>query len=647
MLVKNIVTGIFAHVDAGKTTLTEVLLYQAGSIRNLGRVDNGDAFLDNNEIEKKRGITIFSHQAILQNDALQLVIEDTPGHVDFSSQLEQVMQILDYAILVVSANDEIKEHTRKLWSMLQHYGVPTFIFVNKMDITNLTQNEVMDKIKANLADGCIAFNQFDDLNKMPEDSFEEIAMQDEKLLDEFLETGKVSEEQIKTMIQKRQVFPCFFGSALKLIGVDEFLLGIQHWSQEKQFPAEFKARVFKITHDKNGERLTWVRVLGGQISAKQEILAGQKINQLRLYNGEKFQTTASVSAGNVVALTGLNNTYPGQGLGALSDNDLSLIQPVLTYTVDPKAEDIRNVLKAFQLLSDEDPLLNVTWSSQLEEIRLQIMGKIQLEILEQILLERFGLEIGFNQGSVLYKETITHPIEGVGHFEPLRHYAEAHLIIEPNPDGGIVLAKDVKTEILPINWQNQVISNLKAKTHLGVMTGSPLTDVKITLVNGAWHNKHTEGGDFREATWRAVRQGLMMANQQGWSQLLEPWYDFKLTVPSDQVGRAMTDIQQMSGTAEPKETSGELVTLTGSAPVSKMQNYTTDVRSYTHGLGMLELSVSGYRPCHNQAEIIEERAYNPTADLENTPDSVFCAHGAGFPVKWDEVPSFMHIPYSI
>ncbi|WP_204120587.1 MULTISPECIES: elongation factor G [Levilactobacillus] len=642
---KHIVAGIVAHVDAGKTTLSEALLYQSGAVRQLGRVDNGDAFLDPDDLEKQRGITIFSHQASLTHDDLHLTLLDTPGHVDFASQTEQVLSVLDYAVLVVSATDGIQGYTRTLWRLLDHYQVPTFIFVNKMDAPTADRERVLSQLQETFSAGCVAFTG----TSLPDESAEDVAMQDDTVLTDYLETGDLSDDAVRHMIQQRKVFPCYFGAALKLDGVDDFLSGLSYWTQENTYPAEFGAKVFKISHDQD-ERLTWVRVTGGELANKAVILDEQKVNQLRVYNGSKFTIQPTVVAGEVCAIPNLTGTHPGQGLGQQAAARTPEIQPVLTYTVDPQGADLHHCLTVLQELEDEDPQLHVTWSNQLQEIRVQIMGAVQLEILQQMLHDRFGLDIGFGEGSILYQETITQAVEGVGHFEPLRHYAEVHLLMTPAPRGsGLTFAADCSLEVLGKNWQHQVLTNLRAKKQLGVLTGSPLTDVNITLVTGRASIVHSVGGDFREATWRAVRQGLMMLREQGACQLLEPWYQFRLEVGQDQVGRAMNDIQRLHGqfdTPDDTASANGMVVLTGTAPVAEMQGYSQEVLAYTHGQGQLECLVDGYRPCHNQAEIVAAQDYAPVADLPNTPDSVFCAHGAGYPVPWDEVPGMAHVDYA-
>ncbi|WP_195701959.1 elongation factor G [Companilactobacillus futsaii] len=635
---KQIVTGIVAHVDAGKTTLSEALLYQTGALRKLGRVDKGNAFLDPDALEKKRGITIFSHQANLQYQDLKLTLLDTPGHVDFASQTEQVLSVLDYAILVVSATDGVQGYTRTLWHLLEHYQVPIFIFVNKMDAVGVDRQKVLADLQKNLANGCVDFES---------DNFQEdVSMVDDDVLEQFLDNGELVDSTIQRLIKHRQVFPVFFGSALKMEGIEEFLQGIQRFSTKEDYPTEFGAKVFKISHDDN-ERLTWVKVTGGVLENKAVLYHDQKANQLRIYDGSKFALNQNLSAGEVCAITGLTDTYPGLGLGKQADSEKPTIQPVLNFALDPKKNDIHQCLEALRQLEDEDPQLHVQWLSHLQEIRIQVMGQVQLEIIQQLLLDRFSLDVNFGEGNILYKETITKPIEAVGHFEPLRHYSEVHLLLEPGPVGsGLQFASNCSLDVLASNWQHQVLSNLQSKEHLGVLIGAPITDMKITLIGGKASNVHSVGGDFKEATWRAVRQGLMELRNNG-SQLLEPWYQFRLEVPQDQVGHAMNDIQQMNGTFETPEMidGSDLTIISGTAPVKTMQGYSQSVNSYTHGLGNLECVVMGYQACHNAKEVIESRDYDPVSDLENTPDSVFCAHGAGYPVSWNEVPQMAHVPY--
>ncbi|WP_125772102.1 elongation factor G [Companilactobacillus furfuricola] len=637
---KSIVAGIVAHVDAGKTTLSEAMLIKSGVIRKLGRVDDGDAFLDPDALEKKRGITIFSHQAELNFADLRLTLLDTPGHMDFASQTEAVLNVLDYAILVVSATDGIQGYTRTLWELLKRYNVPTFIFINKTDSATAQTAEVLQQLQVEFDAGVQDFSTLDD------EVIENIAATNDDTLEEFLANNTLSDDTIRQLIKCRLIFPCFLGSALKDEGIDQFINGLQKWTVQSDSKSAFSAKVFKISHDEKGERLTWLRVTGGTIKSKDAIFQQQKVNQLRVYNGAKFELASKVTDGEICAVTGLSNTFAGQGLGDQKDSSQPLLQPVLNYAVQIVDEQIHACLTALRILEDEDRQLHVTWSEHLQEIRVQIMGEVQLEILQQILQQRFDLVVNFVEGQILYKETITAAIEGVGHFEPLRHYAEVHLLMEPAKVGsGLIFSSECDLDYLGKNWQHQVLSNLAAKEHLGVLTGSPITDMKITLVSGKASNVHSVGGDFREANWRAVRQGLMMANAKGQCQLLEPWYRFKLTVSQDQVGRAMNDIQKMSGTFDTPKNQQNNATLTGYAPVSQMQGYPQILRSYTHGQGELELVVDGYRPCHHADAVIEKADYHPVSDLENTPDSVFCAHGAGYSVAWDEVPNMAHVPY--
>lgn len=639
---KNIVVGIVAHVDAGKTTLSEALLYRGGTQRQLGRVDKGNAFLDPDQLEKQRGITIFSHQASVTYDQLKLTLIDTPGHVDFASQTEQVLPALDYAILMVSATDGIQGSTRTLWRLLTKYQVPIFIFINKADVVGANVDQVLTDLQNEFSAGCLPFT-----DKLSAESIEAIAMTDEKALNSYLEDGQLSREAIIKLIQQRKVFPVYSGAALKLTGVDQLIQGLQDWTGERQYQDELAARVFKISHDEKGERLTWVRILGGKLAAKAEVLPGEKVNQVRVYNGEKFEIAQSLPTGAVGAVTGLKSSYPGQGLGNLPDIQLNEIQPVLSYGVELNGTDPIKCLDVLRKLEDEDPHLNVQWSERLQEIHVQIMGEVQLEIIKELLHDHYGIPIDFNAGQIMYKETITGTVEGVGHFEPLRHYAEVHLLLKPGePGSGLQFANDVSVDVLSHNWQEQVMTSLGDKEHCGVLTGAPLTDVKITLINGRGHTVHSVGGDFRQATYRAVRQGLMELRQRGNCQLLEPWYQFRLTVNQENVGHAINDIQQMSGSFKLADNqTGDFVTITGTAPVVSMRDYANEVRSYTHGQGELDLTVSGYQPCHNAEEVVAATNYEPTADLDNTPDSVFCAHGAGFPVKWDQVPQMAHVEY--
>lgn len=649
---KQITAGIIAHVDAGKTTLSEALLYQSGTTKKLGRVDKQDAFLDTDALEKQRGITIFSHQASLVYQDLKLTLLDTPGHVDFASQTEQVLAVLDYAILVVSATDGVQGYTRTLWRLLARYHVPTFIFVNKMDVDGADKAQLLTQLQSTLAKGCIAF---DGNGALSDETQEAIALQDDAVLETYLDSGALSQSVIAAMIQKRQVFPCYFGAALKLSGIEALLAGLEKWSIAPDYAdTAFGAKVFKISYDDKKERLTWLRLTGGQLQPKTILLGTQKVNQMRQYQGDRFTILPQAHAGDVVAIPGLTDTHQGQGLGVAADGPKPVLTPVLTYALDQKDYDLQTCLSALKQLEDEDPLLHVSWSSHVQEIRVQLMGAMQLEVLKQQLLDRFGLAVAFDAGSILYRETISQSVEGVGHFEPLRHYAEVHLLLEPAlPGSGLSFESDCAYEVLDHNWQHQVLDNLGAKTHLGVLIGAPITDMRLTLIGGRASNVHTVGGDFREATWRAVRQGLMMLRAKKSCVLLEPWYRFRLEVGQDQIGRAMTDIQRMSGTFNPPETAADkstkgdtLITLTGEAPVSSMRDYTQTVYAYTHGQGQLECLIAGYRPCHNAAAVIAAQDYHPVSDLDNTPDSVFCAHGAGYPVPWDAVPQMAHVAYT-
>ncbi|WP_251573861.1 elongation factor G [Limosilactobacillus agrestimuris] len=638
---KRIVAGVVAHVDAGKTTLSEALLYHGGTQRQLGRVDNGDSFLDPDTLEKQRGITIFSHQASVTYNDLNLTLLDTPGHVDFAGQTEQVLPVLDYAILVISATDGIQGSTRTLWRLLKKYQVPTFIFINKTDVVGANPHKVIQELQAEFSSACLPFTE-----SLTADTIETIAMTDDDVLNDYLDSGNLKDETIRQLIARRKIFPIYSGAALKLTGVDDFISGFSKWTIEAPFSPDFQARVFKISHDNKGERLTWIRVLGGTLKAKAEVLPGEKANQLRVYNGAKFTVNQAIPAGGVCAITGLTSTFPGQGLGKAKDQPLNEIQPVLSYAVKLNGVDPHKCLLALRELEDEEPHLNVQWSEHLQEIHLQIIGEVQFEIIQQLLHQRYGIDIEFNEGNILYKETIASRVIGIGHFEPLRHYAEVHLLLEPGKTGsGLQFNSDCSVDILSHNWQEQIMTSLHNKEHRGVLIGAPLTDTKITLINGRGSIVHSVGGDFREATYRAVRQGLMMLKQTGQCKLLEPWYQFRLTIDQEHVGRAINDIQQMAGTFKLNNdnSSSSTTVITGTAPVTEMRKYAQTVRAYTHGQGQLELTVMGYQECHNASEIIADANYNPTADLANTPDSVFCAHGAGYPVKWDQVPSMAHV----
>ena len=660
---KRIVTGILAHVDAGKTTLSEALLYTTGNVRKLGRVDHGDAFLDTNTMERQRGITIFTEPAIITTPNLTLTLLDTPGHVDFSAEMERTLAVLDYAILVISGADGIQGHTETLWRLLKRYNVPTFIFINKMDAPAADKTKLLNQLKKRFSDGCIDFTGAHDDNAALADVMEDIAMQSETAMELYLESGTIQDETIREMIADRVLFPCFFGSALKMDGIDEFVAGFERYVREPEYDSEFGARIYKVSHDAQGNRLTWLKVTGGEFKAK-TMLSGtarvgadlgeskidddgmchEKADQVRVYSGAKFTTVDSVVAGTVCAVTGLTRTFPGAGLGKEPDGVNPVLQPVLTYTLLPGECDIHACLVALRELEDEDPLLHVVWQPHLEEVHLQLMGAVQLEVIQQMMHDRFGLDVSFGPGGILYKETIAHPVEGVGHFEPLRHYAETHVLLEPLPAGiGMRFASVCSEDVLDRNWQRLILQHCREREHLGVLTGSPITDMKITLLVGRAHLKHTEGGDFRQATYRAIRQGLMEAKERGDCRLLEPWYGFRLEVPQDMVGHAMADIQRMSGSFDTPSGDGEYMVLEGEAPVAQMRDYAMDVNAYTHGRGHLSCVFAGYRPCHNADEVIEQSAYEPESDLENTPDSVFCAHGAGYTVKWYRVPDFMHL----
>ena len=639
---KQIVLGILAHVDSGKTTLSEAMLYRAGVTRRLGRVDHKDAFLDTDALEKARGITIFSKQALLTAGDTDITLLDTPGHVDFSTETERTLQVLDYAVLVVSGTDGVQSHTETLWRLLRRYHVPTFVFVNKMDLPGMERQELLAQLNRRLGEG------FVDFGATQADRDEALALCDENLMNRMLDAGQLQDADLIPAIARRHVFPCWFGAALKLEGVDALLDGLDRYTRPAPALEAFGAKVFKVSQDEQGARLTWLRVTGGELKVKAQLTGeadgepwAEKANQLRLYSGAKYTLAEAIGPGQVCAVTGLTKARPGEGLGAERDSDLPVLEPVLSYQVLlPEGADVHAALGKLHRLEEEEPQLHVVWNETLGEIHVQLMGEIQLEVLRSLLAERFGLEVEFGPGGILYKETITEPMEGVGHYEPLRHYAEVHLKLEPLPRGsGMQFAADCREEVLDKNWQRLVLTHLEEKQHLGVLTGSPLTDVKITLIAGRAHLKHTEGGDFRQATYRAVRQGLMLAK----SQLLEPWYAFRLEVPAENIGRAMSDIQRMEGTFDPPESGEETAVLTGFAPVSTMRSYPMEVVSYTRGRGHLSLTLDGYRPCHNAQEVIAAIGYEPEHDLDNPADSVFCAHGAGFVVPWDQVRSHMHV----
>lgn len=640
---KKTVISILAHVDAGKTTLSEALLYTVGQLKKLGRVDNKNAFLDSYELERRRGITIFSKQAVLKTQNMEITLLDTPGHVDFSSEAERTLQVQDYAILVISARDGVQPHTETLWRLLSRYDVPVFIFVNKMDLDGTDKNAVLAELKKRFSDNCVDFT-------VPEEELSEnAALCDEKLMEKYLEQGEISGEKISAAIKERKIFPCWFGSALKLDGVAEFIEGLEKYTLKQYYGSEFGARVFKISRDPQGNRLTYMKITGGSLKARSVISYSakdgekrleEKANMLRIYSGEKFEPTDEVTAGGVCAVLGLSATYPGQGLGFEKDFFKPVLEPVLTYRVLLPAEiSPVEFLPKLRQLEEEDPQLLVSGNAT-GEIYVHLMGEIQAEVLQSLVEERFGVHIEFDHGSIIYKETVAAPVEGVGHFEPLRHYAEVHLLIEPGePESGITVDSLCREEVLSKNWQRLIITHVLEKTHRGVLIGAPLTDAKITLVAGRAHVKHTEGGDFRQATYRALRQGLMKAE----NVLLEPYYAFRLEVPAEQLGRAVSDIRVMDGKIASPESDGITAVITGRAPVSEMRSYQSDVMAYTKGKGKLVLFPDGYSPCHNAEKVITAAGYDPEADLENTPDSVFCSHGAGVTVKWYDVEKYMHV----
>ena len=636
---RKIVVGILAHVDAGKTTLAEAMLYKAGTIRKIGRVDNGDTTLDTHTLEKERGITIFAGQSVFNICDLEVTLLDTPGHVDFSAETERMLKVLDYAILVISGTDGVQAHTRTLWKLLKAYNIPTFVFVTKMDFARLPKEEILADLKG-LCGECIIDFSSDNIDERNES----IAVCDEALLEQYLETGKISNDDIKELIAKRLVVPCFFGSGLKTEGVDEFLEGLSEFVKVKTYSNEFSAKVFKISHDSKGERLTHLKITGGSLKVKETVSYNgktEKINGIRVYSGQKFVAVDEMQAGGVCAVTGLTSLNCGDGLGNERSFGESYLEPVMNYRVVlPENCDAQTFLPKLRQLEAEDPQLHVSWNTYLQEIHVSLMGDIQTEILKGIISERFDIDVEIDSGRVLYKETIENAVEGVGHYEPLRHYAEVHLILEPLPRGsGIVLQSKCSEDYLDRNWQNLILMHLAEKEHLGVLTGSPITDIKITLAAGRAHLKHTEGGDFRQSTYRAVRQGLMQEK----SVLLEPYYNFRLEVPTEQIGRAINDIRMKNGTFDSPEESNGVTVLTGKAPVTCLNGYMSEVAAYTGGRGRLFLDVCGYDVCHNAEEVIENSKYSPESDLENTPDSVFCAHGAGFNVKWDKVTEYMHI----
>lgn len=651
--------GIVAHVDAGKTTLSESMLYHAGAIRKLGRVDHKDAFLDTDQMERERGITIFSKQAVFRWKDRTITLLDTPGHVDFSAEMERVLQVLDCAVLVVSGADGVQGHTQTLWKLLKRYHIPTFLFVNKMDQEGTDGEKLLKELCKRFGENVVPFVDIMTESDCPggkvylhtkesavEEVLEELAVCEDDMMEEYLEEGRISLDKVQKAVADRQVFPCYFGSALHSQGVEELLNGLDLYMKDKTYPAEFGAKVYKIARDNQGNRLTYLKVTGGRLKVK-DVVEGlnEKINQIRIYSGEKFESVQEVEAGRVCAVTGLENTRPGQGIGAEEESDLPVLEPVLTYQILlPDDCDVHKMLLNLKILEEEEPELHIVWEEQTSEIHVQLMGDVQIEILQRMIKERFGVLVEFGEGSIVYKETITAPVEGVGHFEPLRHYAEVHLRLEPGERGsGMQFAAECSEDILDRNWQRLVLTHLEEKEHKGVLTGSPITDMKITLTSGRAHQKHTEGGDFRQATYRAVRQGLKKAD----SILLEPYYEFRMELPSENVGRAMTDIQNMSGKFGTPMIEEETTVLTGSAPVSLMRGYQKEFTAYTGGRGRMAVSLKGYDICHNQEEVLAESTYDSEADLANPTGSVFCAHGAGFVVDWDEVEEYMHMEHTL
>lgn len=632
---KQLVIGILAHVDAGKTTLSEAMLYLSGSIRRLGRVDKKDTFFDTYGQERERGITIFSKQACLSVKETKITLLDTPGHVDFSAETERTLQVLDYAVLVISGSDGVQGHTLTLWRLLKHYQIPTFLFINKMDQPDTDKEEILNELKGKLSENCVDFS-----NQAGEEFFESIAVSGEEALNEFLETGKVTNDHIRKLIGEREIFPCFFGSALKLLRVEELLQGLDAYTVEKIYPDEFGARVFKITHDIHGNRLTHMKITGGCLKAK-TAFGEEKINQIRVYSGDKFETPGEVKAGEICAVTGLTGTWAGEGLGYETKTIHPELSPVLSYSILlPEGCDAAVMLPKFRQLEEEEPQLHIIWDEKNKEIKAQIMGQVQIEVYQKLIDERFGIHAEFGTGSIVYKETIADVAEGVGHFEPLRHYAEVHLLLEPGEAGsGLQIQSDCSEDVLDKNWQRLILTHLAEREHPGVLTGAPVTDMKITLKSGRAHQKHTEGGDFRQAVYRALRQGLMQAE----NILLEPYYEFVLEVPESVVGRAMTDLDKMQGTFSMENHGAGVAVFTGMAPMILLQDYQKEVLAYTRGEGKIYYNMKGYYPCHNTEEVLAQKAYDPLADTENPVNSVFCAHGAGFIVEWDRVPEFMHL----
>ena len=643
---KRLVIGILAHVDSGKTTLSEAMLYRAGALRKLGRVDHRDAFLDTDALERARGITIFSKQALLTLPGAELTLLDTPGHVDFSAEAERAVQVLDCAVLVVSGTDGVQSHTETLWRLLERYQVPVFIFINKMDLAGANRQLRLAELQRRFGSSCV--------DVAAPDAAEELALCSEELLETVTEGRSPTDAQLARAVSRRELFPCFFGSALKLEGVDALLEALGRWTEPLPERADFGARIFKITKSEDGQRLTWLKVTGGELRVKDELASRSdarrewraKADQLRLYSGAKFRLIGSAPVGTVCAVTGLADSYPGEGLGFEPDAAAPALEPVLRYRVIlPAGADAATALRQLRELEQEDPALHVVWDERLGEAFLQLMGEVQLEILQSVIERRFGLKVNFDEGGILYKETISARVEGVGHYEPLRHYAEVHLLLEPGePGSGVILASDCREDELAINWQRLILTHLAEKSHLGPLTGAPLTDVRITLRSGRANPKHTEGGDFRQATYRAVRQGLRTAASEGGAVLLEPWYDFTLRLPQEAVGRALADMPKLSAEFEAPETEGEIAVIRGRAPVSELRGYARELAAYTKGRGQLSCLPGGYARCHNADEVIAAAGYDADSDTANTADSVFCAHGAGFVVHWDEVPEHMHLP---
>lgn len=652
------VIGLVAHVDAGKTTLAEALLYRAGAIRRQGRVDKGDAHLDTDAMERERGITIFSKQTSLDWAGAHVMLLDTPGHVDFSAEAERTLQALDYAVLIVGANDGVEGHTETLWSLLARYNVPTFVFVNKLDLAADGLGPVMDEMHRRLSPSVVDGDALAALVASAGGAgegaaalLEDVAATDEDALDEYLESGSLSAETIRRLIVQRKVFPCFAGSALRMEGIEKFLDGVVALMQEKTWPDEFAARVYRVSRGAHGERLAWVKVTGGVLRAKEQLSGfdrgatwNEKVDQVRIYDADSFEIAREVPAGRVCAVTGLSQVLPGSALGAEARLAEPALVPVLSYSVGAAGADATTLVQALRELADEDPLLGVAWHEQLQEVHVQLMGEVQREVVARQLLDRFGLEVTFGAGGILYRETVTAPVRGAGHFEPLRHYAEVQLLVEPAERGaGVEAGTRALEDDLDRNWQRLILTHVLEREHPGVLTGAPLTDVRITLLGGRAHLKHTEGGDFRQATYRAIRQALMTAREQGACQLLEPWYRFRLGVPADKVGRALADLQRMGADFDAPVAEGDRAEIAGSAPASEIGSYALEVSAYSGGRGRLFLEYAGYRPCHNAEQVIADAAYDLVADLANTPDSVFCSHGAGYNVAWDQVPAQAHV----